>query len=408
MIGRHFVGVALAGAVLAVTACSSSANPLDPNASPLCCTEFKVGATIDASIGGSAQSQVAVQTIADIGAIGASAVADLTTACRNIAKDLGAPADKTAALADKTGSDAMKGWCDLAVTQITSFKGSATLTINVTPPVCSASISAQADCQAKCDVSGKCDIKANPPKCTGGKLEVSCKGSCSGDASVGVSCTGSCDGSCQGGCTVQGGIECTGKCEGTCEAGGSAGGTGAQADGTCKGICKGTCSATPPSVTCTGSCNGTCKGTCSAKGDVAVKCDGTCTGDAEPISCEGGKLEGGCQVDAKCQGNCNASASAKATCTPAQVDISFSAEVDDKLGALEATLKANLPLILGIKAKLAISGDAVVSLKGNIDAVTDIKLACIPLLGAATLQAASDFADSLTVTASIATSVGVQ
>src|SRR4051794_28508152 len=64
----------------------------------VCCTEFAVGADIKADIGGSAQSQVAVQAIADIGGIAASSVLDLTAACRGIAQDLGAAqADQDAA-----------------------------------------------------------------------------------------------------------------------------------------------------------------------------------------------------------------------------------------------------------------------------------------------------------------------
>src|SRR5262245_60133306 len=65
--------------------CSSSSS------NPLCCTEFKVGANIDANIGGSAQSQVAVQAVADIGGIASAAIDDLTTACRGIAQDLDTP-----------------------------------------------------------------------------------------------------------------------------------------------------------------------------------------------------------------------------------------------------------------------------------------------------------------------------
>src|SRR5690606_39576005 len=57
---------------------------------PLCCNEFKVGATINADIGGSAQSQVAAQAVADFAGIASAAVDDVTAACRSMAQDLGA------------------------------------------------------------------------------------------------------------------------------------------------------------------------------------------------------------------------------------------------------------------------------------------------------------------------------
>ncbi len=378
---------------------------------PLCCNEFKVGATIDASIGGSAQSQVAVQAIADIGGIASAAIDDLTTACRGIAQDLDAPkADQDAAEANAEKNAKMKAWCELAVKQIGTVKASAggTLTVKATPPVCQASISAKADCQAKCSGSAKCDIKANPPKCTGGQLTVSCKGDCTASAGASVSCEGSCSAHCTGSCTVQGGIDCTGKCEGTCEAKAGVGtGTGAQADGTCQGTCKGSCSVTPPGVTCTGSCNGKCEGTCKGSATASVKCDGSCKGDFEPISCSGGKLEGGCQVEAKCDANCNGSVQAKANCTPPAIEVVFAGSANADFAAkLAATLKANLPLVFELKTRFAAMADVTASLSGNISAVTDIKTACIPPLVAAAAEAVSDIGDSVSASAKITASVG--
>src|SRR5262245_58297979 len=207
----------------------------DSKDNPLCCNEFKVGATITADIGGSAQSQVAVQAVADIGGIASAAVDDLTAACRGMAGELDAPKADMETCEKNTDKRAkMKAYCDLAVKQIGTFKAKAggTLTIRFEPPKCEASISAKANCQAKCSGSASCDLKANPPTCTGGKLEVACKGECTAKAGASLSCEGSCTGSCSGSCTAQGGVDCSGKCEGTCAA--KAGvGTGAQADGTC-------------------------------------------------------------------------------------------------------------------------------------------------------------------------------
>ncbi|MDB4993753.1 MAG: Tryptophan synthase alpha chain, partial [Myxococcaceae bacterium] len=258
MSNRFFPGVLIAAALtipVFTNGCSSTADAL-------CCNEFKVGATINADIGGSVQSQVAVQAVADFGGIASAAVDDVTTACRNIAQDLDAPkADQDAAEGKTDKRERLNAWCSLAVKTIGTFKAAANISVTVTfaAPKCEASVSAKANCQAKCDVSGKCDIKANPPKCTGGTLSVACKGGCTGEAGASVSCEGSCTGGCTGSCTAEGGVECTGKCEGTCSASGAGGtGTGIQADGSCKGTCKGTCSVTPPGVKCTGSCNGKC------------------------------------------------------------------------------------------------------------------------------------------------------
>jgi hypothetical protein len=402
MMSKSFIGLALAAMALSpavLQGCSSSGS------NPLCCTEFKVGAEVDVNIGGSVQSQVAVQAIADIGGIGSAAIDDLTTACRNIAQDLDAPqADLDAAAANADKNAAMKAYCAAAVKVIGTAKGQASLQVTAKPPVCEASVSAKLDCQAKCSGGVKCDFKANPPKCTGGTLSIQCKGDCTASAGAQVSCTGSCSGGCTGSCTAQGGVDCQGKCEGTCEAKAGVAGSGAQADGTCKGTCKGTCSVTPPGVTCTGSCDGKCDAKCQGSATASVKCDGTCAADYEPVSCSGGKLEGGCTADAKCDANCNGSVQAKAQCTPPSIDIAFTGDAKFA-GKLIATLKANLPKIFELTAKFSALADATGSLSANISAVTDIKAACIPPLVAAAAQAVSDIGDSVSATGSITASV---
>jgi len=400
ILSKRFFGAAMMAAMAAVpvlAACSSD--------NPLCCTEFEVGATLDASIGGSAESQVAAQAVADIGGIASAAIDDLTTACRGMAQDLGAAqADQDAAEANTDKGKKMGAWCQLAITAIGTVKGQAqaTITLEVTPPVCEASISAKADCQAKCSGGAKCDIKANPPTCTGGTLSIDCKGGCTGSAGASVSCTGSCTGKCSGTCTAKGGVavDCDGKCEGTCSAGGSANGTGIQADGTCKGTCSAKCtaSATAPAVKCEGSCEGKCDATCQGSANASVKCDGKCDADYQPLSCSGGKLEGGCKVEAKCDANCDASVSAKAECKPPAIKLTIaaSASADANLvGKLQATLEANLPIIFGLKAKLEGIGQATASFSGNISAVADIKAACIPVM----IGAAATALDQVTLSA---------
>jgi hypothetical protein len=394
------LGAALAVPVL-TNGCSSS--------NPLCCTEFQVGATVNTDIGGSADSQIAAQALADIGGVAAGAVADLTTACRQIATDLHAStADLAAADANADNDSKLNAYCALAVKQIGAVKATASgsIALVIQPPVCEASVSATFDCQAKCTGGASCDVKANPPKCTGGTLTVSCSGDCTASAGASVSCTGSCTGNCSGSCTAQGGVDCAGKCDGTCTAKAGVAGSGAQADGSCNGTCSGTCSVTAPGVKCSGSCTGKCDATCQGTATASVKCDGTCAAGGTPISCTGGKLEGGCQVDAKCSGNCNGSAQAKASCTPPQVTVTITGAADaTAAGELIDTLKANLPVVAGIQTKFSTLGDLTGSLVGNIGAVTDVKAACIPAMASAAGQAVSDFQASVSATGSIVGSV---
>jgi hypothetical protein len=403
MTNRFFPGVLVAAALMIpvfTNGCSSAADTL-------CCNEFKVGATVDVAIGGSAQSQVAVQAVADFGGIASAAVDDVTSACRNIAQDLDAPKagqDTAEGTVDKR--ERLKAWCALAVSAIGTVKGSGSLTVVATPPKCEASVSAKANCQAKCDVSGKCDIKANPPKCTGGTLSVACKGGCTGEAGASVKCEGSCTGNCSGSCEAKGGVECTGKCEGTCKGAAQGGtGTGIKADGSCDGTCEGTCSVTKPGVKCSGSCQGSCDAKCQGSATASVKCDGKCDADFEPLKCEGGKLEGGCTVDAKCDGNCDASVSAKAECTPPSVTIAITGVASAEAAAkLKATLEANLSIVLGFQARLDGMAKLTAAFTANISAVTDIKVACIPPLVAAAGEAVSNVTASASACGSIVAS----
>lgn len=414
MINTNRFSIPLALAITAAiplfaNGCSSSGT------NPLCCNEFEVGGTVKADIGGSAQSKIAVQAIADIGGVAAAAVEEVTGACRGIATDLGADAAAaTAAEGQTDGNDRMNAWCNLAVGQIdATLKASAgaTLKVDVVPAQCSASLSATADCQASCDVNAKCDIKATPPKCDGGTLEVDCKGGCTAEAGASLTCTGSCKVGCSGSCTgsATAAVDCQGKCEGTCTAKAGVGdGMGAHADGTCAGTCSGKCTMKAGvKVDCSGSCDGGCDTKCEGSATASVKCNGKCDADYKPLSCTGGKLSGGCQVDAKCQGSCNASVSAKASCTPPEVKITFSGAASlDGLGKLQATLEANLPKIFEIKTKFELMADGVGEVSGNITAVTDIKVACLPAVGAAAVQAAKDVTATVQASGSVVAKVG--
>jgi hypothetical protein len=380
---------------------------------------------VDASIKGTFSAFASAAS--DLSAVGTGSISDVTTACRNIALDLGADADAVTA----SGTAGLSGWCDLAKAQISANFGASgklagSISVNFEEPKCTASLTAQANCQASCDVKAECDIKANPPKCTGGTLQVECGGTCKASGNADVACTGSCTGKCSGSCKASGGVkvDCKGKCEGTCTAGASGGatesGTGIQADGSCNGQCDGTCTldADAPKIECTGQCDGHCDADCKGSAEVKVKCDGKCDVEATPLKCEGGKLEGGCSADASCQGSCNASASAKAECTPPSVSIvaeakgSLSAEGKVQYQTAIASLEANLPKILiTLKARgenftAGIKGavDAGVSLTGS--GKLNAKGAVCGVLIASTITTASEnFAASLSAAGSVTSSM---
>jgi hypothetical protein len=138
----------------------------------------------------------------------------------------------------------------------------------------------------------------------------------------------------------------------------------------------------------------------------SVQCDGDCMADFEPLKCEGGKLEGGCMVDANCSANCSASVQAKAECTPPKVTIGFQGGANADLAAkLAATLEANLPTVFSLEARLKALGGSIGDLKGNVTAVVDIKAACIPTVVAAGGQAASDIEGAASASVSLTKSV---
>jgi hypothetical protein len=332
-------------------------------ADELCCTDFKVGADmskvdfgVDASIKG--QFTVVAQTSGDLSAAAGDMLTEVGNACRAIAIDLGATAEEQTPIEAKSSRDAVGDWCTLAANKLKARLGSVSLTIVAEAPKCEASFKAEASCQGSCSVDGKCDVEANPPKCEGGTLEVSCSGRCDVSAQAPtISCTGSCTGTCEGSCTAQGGVQCNGQCDGTCEGNTSAG----QAAGKCEGTCKGTCKATAPGVQCSGRCEGKCNAACDVQpGQASVQCDGQCSAKATPISCRGGTLKASCQVDAKCEANCRASAEARASCTPGQLTIGGNTQgLDDVI----ATLKANLPKLL---TAIKVRGEAVVKGTANL------------------------------------------
>ncbi len=438
---KPFAALALCAVTvpLLASACNSD-DPLGSAASGLCCKNFVVGADLsgqDFGLKGQVKGQFVAlaQASADLSAVATGALTDVAVACESIARDVGASDDDINTVDSMTGDPTAKtkAWCDLATATIkASFsatgKFKATIGVDFQPPTCSASVSAQANCEAGCTVDGQCTADAMVT-CEGGKLPtVDCTGSCAATVDVpSVSCTGSCDAQCTGGCTAKANatIDCEGKCDGSCTVDGTAAsGSGVQADGTCKGKCDGTCTASGgASVKCDGTCSGQCKGTCTASGGSAkFECNGKCDVTAgTPPRCEG-SAQLDCDVSADCQANCSASVKAKAQCTPPKVAVVLSASADlsvdvqSQLNVAVASLETNLPQILvvleargasftaGIKA----TADAGVSLSGNLGSLSGEAVLCVPPIVAAVSSATSNFAAALAGSVSVAGAVGVK
>jgi len=224
-------------------------------------------------------------------------------------------------------------------------------------------------------------------------------------------------------------IDCKGKCDGTCTAGATGGatakGTGIQADGSCDGQCDGTCTldAHAPKITCTGVCDGHCDAACKGTVDLKVKCDGMCDSNYTPLKCEGGTLEGGCSADASCQESCNASASAKADCTPPSVSVvatakaNLDANAQLHLQTAIASLEANLPKILVVfKARgtdftgsLSAAVDAGATITGSGSGKLGVSgTACGLIIVAAIGTASDNFGTALGAAGDIAGSVSIK
>jgi hypothetical protein len=162
------------------------------------CTEFHPGEQNDVGIGGSAQSQVNAQGIADLAGATNTQVTDLTASCKKLAVAAGAlSSDQTAADAVADALDKMKGWCALAASAVSAAKANAggTLTLNRGASSCKLSVPTKGICQGRCSGTGTCDLAANPVKCRGGTLAGGyCEGGkLEGGCQVGAKCDASCD-----------------------------------------------------------------------------------------------------------------------------------------------------------------------------------------------------------------------
>jgi hypothetical protein len=275
---------------------------------------------------------------------------ELTTACGNLAKDLG-----------DTGSykDAQEA-CHAAMKVMGEVKAKmgakATVALDVTEPKCGVDVQAYGECAGHCDATvkpGSAEIK-----CEGGKLQGSCSGQCEGEceASASAACSGECSGSCDA--DIKG--TCSGTCQGKCDGKATTAGAGGECAGTCEGKCTGNVKA---------ECKGKCGGSCHMK--AAASCQGTCTGKCS-VAMQAPKCTGKVeppQMSAECKAKCDARVNAHAECTPPHLALRIAGSADAKAEAtFRAAVEKNLPAIL----KVAIgTGKHVEELAGNMKVVIE-------------------------------------
>ena len=234
---------------------------------------------LDASIEGKLKAGLAAG--ANLQKLAVQIEGDVAAACGGLAKDLGASDEDIAPKEEGPGKKA-EAACNAAVKMIGEVKAKAagSLTVDVVPPKCSASMDAMADCAATCDANiepGKAEVS-----CEGGEISGSCEAECNGTCTLeaGAECEGSCGGSCEGSCEADFSGTCEGKCDGKCD--------GKDSKAECKGTCEGKCEGTGK-----GKCGGTCKGKCDAsctmeaKGECKGSCSGECSVEMKAPKCSG-------------------------------------------------------------------------------------------------------------------------
>lgn len=259
------------------------------------CAELHVGGMNDDGIGGSRQSQVAAQAVADIASASAAQISALTASCKALAVALGASTDdQTSADAPALARDKARGWCGVAIKAIGTTKAMAggTLAFSLVPPVCKFSVDTKGACQARCSASGTCDVAANPFTCIGGNLS--------------------------------GGF------------------------------------------------------------------------------CAGGKLGGGCSVDAKCDADCDVSVAAAAQCTSGPASAAVNGATDAAAAAkLKTAIEANLPDLVGLQAHFEAESRNNGALTAIAESVSDLKVACIPPVVTAAVNAADDVTTGASASADV-------
>lgn len=322
---------------------------------------------------------------------------DVTTACSNLAKDLGVSEDALKPAEDGPGKKA-EAACNAAVKAMGELKAKAgaKLTVDVKPPECHASLNAMAECAGRCDATvtpGEAKVE-----CEGGKLSGKCEGKCEGSCTVeaGGKCEGSCNAECSGTCTADFVGKCDGTCNGKCE--------GQNSNGKCAGTCEGKCEGKAQ-----GNCNGECKGSCSGSCEVSAQasCEGTCSGSCS-VEFKEPKCTGTVkppEMSAECKANCDAEVNANLECTPAHVFAKVEAASDVKAAAqLRSAIEKNLPALLKVSVGMKDRVDGVV---GNVRASLEGVQGAVTSGGTAAAKVAGCFAASMEAQASAAVSIDV-
>jgi len=350
--------IALGGMVTLASACDElGANPADT----LCCREFTPGADLSGitwGMEGADEIRFAalIQAAADFSGAASSIVNDVSSACEQLALDLGAVTPEPLATDPAKRAEV---WCALAEAQLKS-QVSGKVTFNYQPPTCDVSVKAQANCEAHCTVSAECkaklgDIKARcAPGAISGRCDAKCTGRCEGSANLAVTCAGTCHGACEGQCDAQ----------------------------ASSGMCAGTCS---------GKCRGTCDVQANAMATCEGECTGGCTGELKAPTCktELTPPEASCNADADCAASCQASASARAECSPPALEVASTLDPQ-----LLASLKLSLPELLtvaeGRGKVLFASAQRLVEVSKDLgEAKLSVKAGACLIPAAAALHAAS-------------------
>jgi hypothetical protein len=306
--------------------------------------EFNLKADVAAKI------KAGVSAAAEMQALNVKIDADLTTACGNLAKDLGDTGSY------KNAQDACKAAEKVMGDVKAKIGAKAQIKLEVTEPHCGVDVTAYGDCAGHCDATvkpGAAEIKCEP-----GKLQGTCSGQCEGEceASASASCSGECSGSCDA--AIKG--ACSGNCVGKCDGKATPAGAGAACAGTCEGSCTGSVHA---------ECKGKCGGQCHMK--AAASCQGTCTGKCS-VAMQAPKCTGKVeppQMSAECKAKCDAKVNAHAECTPAHIALRIVGSADAKAEATFRTaIEKNLPAILAVSLG---TGKHVEELAGSVKVVFD-------------------------------------
>ena len=411
---NRFKACFVAATLLALPIVTNGCSAVEDAQGAVCCTEFKAGGTVDVKIGGGAEANVAVQAVADFAGIAAAGVDDITTACRNIAtgpRRRQGEADAAEAAGRRT-SDKMNGVVRARrVEPIGTFKGKAggTLSLEVTAPESARPRSARRPtARRSARARRQCDVKANPPKCTGGSLEVSCKGGCTATAGADAQVRGLLRApSATASARQQGGIQCTGKCEGTCKAGAGAARDRRPGGRHVQGHLQGHLLGHGPGRDLHGLLQGHLQRNLQGLGGRLRQVRRQVQRGLRAPQVRGrqarGRLQGlerSAKATAMRASRRRPSARRRRSRSSSRARLTSSAA-----GRIQATLEANLPLIFAFKARLEGMAKLTATITGNADVIVDIKAACILQVAAAAAAAVEDVGASVSATGSIVGSV---